>query len=321
MAAKKPPFETLKPDLQVAFYYRLQAVRDLHLREALRKAVEQVDLRALDAQLAKFVKPQPLRAISAQGLRGEVLFPVPCLLETDPHLLGYYRLLLGFSQKQCYSQGPFGRFKRMEEEGELPERLVPLLPALCRSWISSAEILLDGIGDITLDAVHELQLLTLGPQFRGSENTRIGEHAAQQVFDLLRDAVSDHLLEETRRTLVLESREGKRVAITFAADPDVQVRERSEEGLKPLLCIEIKGGSDISNVHNRIGEAEKSHQKAKAAGFPVCWTILRADVDAVIAQQESPSTDAFFNLNEMLEGTEELSRFRDVLGDLIGVNL
>ena len=27
--------------------------------------------------------------------------------------------------------------------------------------------------------------------------------------------------------------------------------------------------------HNRIGEAEKSHQKAKAGGFTRYWTILK----------------------------------------------
>ena len=27
--------------------------------------------------------------------------------------------------------------------------------------------------------------------------------------------------------------------------------------------MEIKGGSDISNAHNRVGEAEKSHIKAR----------------------------------------------------------
>jgi hypothetical protein len=32
------------------------------------------------------------------------------------------------------------------------------------------------------------------------------------------------------------------------------------------VAVEIKGGKDYSNIHNRIGEAEKSHQKAKKEG-------------------------------------------------------
>ena len=33
---------------------------------------------------------------------------------------------------------------------------------------------------------------------------------------------------------------------------------------RPLVAIEVKAGTDASNIHNRIGEAEKSHLKARA---------------------------------------------------------
>lgn len=61
--------------------------------------------------------------IASFGLRGEVFIPVPCVLRANPYLLGYYRLLLGLSQKETYNKGPFGRFKAMEERGEIPGKL------------------------------------------------------------------------------------------------------------------------------------------------------------------------------------------------------
>ena len=36
----------------------------------------------------------------------------------------------------------------------------------------------------------------------------------------------------------------------------------------------IKGGTDKSNAHNRAGEAEKSHQKARQQDFRECWTLI-----------------------------------------------
>ena len=57
---------------------------------------------------------------------------------------------------------------------------------------------------------------------------------------------------------------------------------------------EIKGGKDISNIHNRIGEAEKSHQKARKRGFVECWTMVGVGhTDMDLARKESPSTDRF----------------------------
>jgi len=56
--------------------------------------------------------------LASLGLRGEFLFPLPSLLTANPRLLGYYRLLLGFSQKEFFNKGKLGRFKSMEPEGD-----------------------------------------------------------------------------------------------------------------------------------------------------------------------------------------------------------
>jgi hypothetical protein len=47
------------------------------------------------------------------------------------------------------------------------------------------------------------RLLTLGPQLRGSENTRIGQRATVQVFEMIKQAVRPYLKEATRKTLIV----------------------------------------------------------------------------------------------------------------------
>ena len=93
----------------------------------------------------------------------------------------------------------------------------------------------------------------------------------------------------------------RRVVIAFASDPDIVIRERLSTGAdRNVIAIEIKGGHDVSNIHNRVGDAEKSHQKAREAGFVECWTIINVDrFDEVKLRRESPATDRFFRLSAL----------------------
>lgn len=143
----------LLPSLQVSFYLKIQYLhpRALYFQEALRKTVENLDISVLDRQLAEYVKPDALRRAASLGVRGEVFFPVPCILEQNPFLLGYYRLLLGLSQKELYKKGAFDRFKYLEKRGAIHPDLVRLIPALCSSLVKMAEILVNGIDRPTLD--------------------------------------------------------------------------------------------------------------------------------------------------------------------------
>jgi len=313
-------FPILSPNLQVSFYFKLQSIRDAWFHEALRTAMEQLDLRVVDAELAAMVESDFLRKVASFGVRGEVFFAVPCLMQRNPGLLGYYRLLLGFSQKEFYNKGPFGRFKSMEERGEIGQSAMPHLGDLCASLIGSAESLVTALDNLSTDVVKELQLLTLGPQLRGSENTRIGQEATQAVFDLVRSIVQAYLLDETKRTLILENDSGRSVIVEFASDPDIRISEKLESSVRPLVSVEIKGGADASNVHNRIGEAEKSHQKARARGFFEFWTISRVRVADDLWRRESPTTTQFFALDELTDSSSrEHARFRETLCSVLGI--
>lgn len=110
--------------------------------------------------------------------------------------------------------------------------------------------------------------------------------------------------------------------IEFAPDPDIIIREEMRPGqFRQLIAIEVKAGSDFSNIHNRIGEAEKSHQKAKAVGFVECWTVVNVDkIDIATAHRESPSTNRFYRISDMVaaEGDDYID-FRDRVISLTGI--
>lgn len=99
--------------------------------------------------------------------------------------------------------------------------------------------------------------------------------------------------------------------IQFSADPDIVIREELAPGTyRNLVVIEVKGGRDYSNIHNRVGEAEKSHQKAKKDGYVECWTVVNVDrIDMDMARKESPTTNKFYRISELLDKTS--SEYRD----------
>jgi hypothetical protein len=110
--------------------------------------------------------------------------------------------------------------------------------------------------------------------------------------------------------------------IQFSSDPDIVIIEHLKSGDRKLVSIEIKGGTDYSNAHNRLGEAEKSHQKAKQNGFFEFWTIVRVDIDPLLARKESPTTSHFFNLDVIEESTTDDARvFRDILSSILSIKL
>ena len=57
----------------------------------------------------------------------------------------------------------------------------------------------------------------------------------------------------------------------------------------------------MSNAHNRAGEAEKSHQKAKAQGFRGFWTVIaKKGLSMETLQAESPTTQRWFDAAHVL---------------------
>lgn len=314
-----------QPDMQVDFAYALKQLRTQCLQDALASTVSLMQIDQLDDELHTYVDNDALRYLAARGIRGELLFAVPSLLHQNPRLLGYYRLLLGYSQKGFYT-GASGAsiFKSLEEKGRLSKRQQELLPSLCNGLNICAKHLLSRLEEEMISAAFfdQLTLLTLGPQLRGGANVRKGTSAITQVFDVIYQIVRPSVIQADDHCIELKNSSGRTVYIQFAADPDIVIREElAPNTFKNAVAIEVKGGEDYSNIHNRVGEAEKSHQKAKKNGYIECWTVVNVDrIDIDMAGRESPTTNQFYRLSGLLSSdSDEYRAFSLQILSVVGI--
>ena len=162
------------PKLQIDFAFALKRFRAVYLQSALLETVRDMDIAELDKQLAEYVPPADLATLAQYGLRAELLFAVPAVLEANPYLLGYYRLLMGYSQKEFYGRDKgfgVGYFKSMEEKGKTSKTAAADLPDLCVAFCATASALLAGVGPLRVsrELLDDLTLLTVGPQLRGGQ--------------------------------------------------------------------------------------------------------------------------------------------------------
>lgn len=305
--------------LQIDFARLLREVRTLFLQDALSEAVSGLSISVLDDELDAFVSKEGISQLAKHGLRGELMFATPSVLRANPFLLGYYRSLLGYSRKEFY-KSVYGTssLKRFEDVGKISTDAELRLPELCRCLNVAAADLLQAIGvhPVTKAILDDLTLLTLGPQLRGNRNVQLGIGAITSVFEVVSEICRPAIVAETASRIELKNSADRKVIVQLAADPDLVIWEQlSSVSDRKIIAIEVKGGTDVSNIHNRIGEAEKSHQKAKADGYTQRWTIVNVEnLDEKKAKEESPSTDRFFRLAALRSGKgAEFDTFKALL--------
>ena len=304
------------PKLQIEFASALRTLRGCCLQDALLETVRGISISSLDRQLAEYVPARDLSVLARYGLRGELVFAVPLILESNPRMISYYRLLMGYSRKEFYEQGGrLGRFKSMETSGRINGSAKDDIPLLCSALCSAASIFLAGLEPqkVTRGLLDDLTLLTLGPQLRGGSNNRRGADGITRVFEVIRRIVAHAALEVSTAYIKIRSATGRLFWIEFASDPDIVIREEMDRGyFRSVLAVEVKSGTDASNIHNRLGEAEKSHQKARLEGFTEFWTVVNVPrLDRGKARDESPTTNRFYSLSSLLDETgEEYDDFR-----------
>lgn len=288
---------------QIAFHQLLVAARKTHLIDGLQEALAEVDPQAVKKELTQFAPKNAQRILARAGIRDEYVFPVPVVLCAKPSLVGYYRLLLGVPQKSFYGSGSgMSQFKSMESRGSLTQAQRQALPEFCSSmWCALSELVREISPAISGRDVNDLPLLTLGAQMQGSNNNAIGRQATLEVFLSITEIVRERQTVSTEKRIEFRNASNRKVVIELAADPDISVKEEFRDDARPKVAIEIKGGSDRSNVHNRAGEAEKSHQKAKRAGYRDFWTIIaKAGLSEKALRDESPTTTCWFDVSEVL---------------------
>lgn len=313
------------PLLQLGFATLLDGARDKILLSALRKTVATLPTPELDAELAQYASAPSLSILSGYGLRGETVFPVPLVLKRTPSLLGYYRLLFGYSQKQFYtSRTGASCLRTMEVKGVLTSKASSSMEEACQEFARVSDMLVQGLGSkLSGQALtHELSLLTLGAQFRGGANNQRGSDGIKAVFAVIQRVFAAETEKSGERSLTLRNAAGKLVTIELAGDPDVLIKSTMSDGqVRAVVAIEVKAGEDHSNIWNRVGEAEKSHLKAKNVGINERWTIIndpQAAADKL--QSMSPSTTRFYQLLELTDDqSPNFDDFSSRLRDLVGL--
>lgn len=297
------PLPLLSPSRQVIFHQVLVAARKTTLMDALSEALAEVNPNVLKKQIAKYVPTDVQKILAASGIRDEHVFPVPALLEERPMLVGYYRLLLGVSQKRFYRKGTgMSPYKGMESRGLINATRPPALDHFCAVMVEHLSELVRQVSPrITARDISELPLLTLGAQLYGSNNNAIGKKATLEVFVSVAEIVQDFILNQQATKITIINASKRKVIIALSTDPDIRIQEEFEGKLRNKVAIEIKGGTDISNAHNRAGEAEKSHLKAKKQNFRDYWTIIsKAGLSMEKLKQESPTTGSWFDVAQVL---------------------
>ncbi len=323
----EPPKPDLRPPgplRQIAFHQLLVAARKRVFIDALSDALGRVDPREIKAQISEYVPADVQRILAASGLRDEYVFPVPAVLEVRPTLIGYYRLLVGAPQKSFYKGSTgMGRFKSMEETGTCSKKQLSRLDDYCRAMAAPLAGLVRQIPGFTDRDLRELPLLTFGSQLQGSNNTQIGKRAMQDVFLAIADTLKGFIVKEEPNKLTVRNSARRIVYVNLSHDPDVSIQEQVARSIHNKVAIEVKGGTDISNAHNRAGEAEKSHSKARQKGFRDFWTIIsKTGLDMTKLTRESQTTTEWFDVTELLSRQgKDWQAFRQRLAGAVGIPL
>ncbi len=325
---EKPPEDRMLnppgPSRQVAFYQLLVAARKQWFIDALSEALKSLDQTIVKNEIREYVCADAQRLLAGAGLRDEYVFPVPSVLMAKPSLVGYYRMLLGAPQKSFY-KGSTGMapFKAMEELDVISERQRQRLPAFCKAMAVVLSELVLQIEEITERDIRELPLLTFGAQLQGSNNTAIGKKAMAEVFIAVKEIVRKHIVKEETRKITVKNASGRTVVVALSSDPDVSIVEMVGGAEHKKVAVEVKGGTDVSNAHNRAGEAEKSHLKAKSKGYRDFWTIIsKKGLSLTKLQNESQTTTMWFDAAEILGRTgPDWDSFQEHLAGAVGIPL
>lgn len=309
LAVALPPAPPLKvPDTgkQVFVAGLLWKARQTGLHQAVSNAAASIPAKTLRAEILAHAPGVGLTVLQGTSVRDEEVFATPSLLTAAPGALAYYRLLLGISQKQFYERVTgLNIFKAMEEAQRISPAARTRLSDLCKALNDAMTQLLHALppGSLRLD-VDQLPLMTLGAQADGAWRTRIGTSATAEVYNAMLSIVlasRRKVIAQTSASITVLNNSGREVVLTVAPDPDLVIREKFGTTYEYKAAIEIKGGTDYSNIHNRVGEAEKSHQKAMTDGAGTCWTVIHlAHANMAKLKQESPTTREWIDMADVV---------------------
>jgi len=315
---------------QVYAQKTLDAFRNSMLIEEVHRAAARVDPQKLHDETVTYVSTENSRKLQGAGIREETVFALPSILLDNPKLLGYYRMLMGISEKQFYNSiSGLSGYRQMEHEGTIGRHTEGDIQELCIAINKAIDDFLAACVSDTLSLdLPELPIMTLGVYVDGVWRNNIGTNAARSVFASIREIVSDSgisVSDKTATSFLFTTKNGREFTVISGSDPDVQIFEIINHEKHTILCIEIKGGQDVANVHNRAGEAEKSHQKAKSVGWQEAWTVIYlaglTDDQKNKILTEAPTTDHWFDINQVVaRGGDSYEDFNKSLKLKLGIS-
>ncbi len=140
----------------------LKEYRETMLGSSLQRTVAQISPKTLHKEIVNYVPVGGMKRLQALGIREEVVFALPCVLKTNPRLLGYYRLLMGISEKQFYTgSSGLSSFRPMERDGRIASHSDDDIIDLCKSINGAMNVFL---GNASVDSLkmdlNDLPLMT-----------------------------------------------------------------------------------------------------------------------------------------------------------------
>lgn len=208
---------------------------------------------------------------------GEV-FAHPDVIEAEPTLFDYYRMLA------CLPQKGLAQIMRGATDRSLAAKCVLLNGMLGE--------LLQQIVTFDSQRIGYTLFAEAGSEWQGTLANRKGQAAALDLKRVIVEyVVAKKLLSSNDKfDLVKTSRFTLKsgTTIAFASEPDVEIRN----AVGTLVCvIEIKGSTDPAGAQTRLGETKKSFAKAKRENRHCKTIFLPSVVTPAVNKQLASDTD------------------------------
>lgn len=260
--------EKLQYNLRASFFYRKRL-----LFKKLAEAVEEINGDELEwGSPEEFgISKAAWKHIKTHNIAPVKLFAHPEVIKKTPHLLAYYRMISGISQKGM-ARITFATTPYEEEQiKSIDEQKLKSIIATINRHLSS---LIESDPSFSLDDAKLLGMMNYGTQINGSWRNEIGIEGGRRVKEFIQNYFLNenkikeiHLKDGSIRSAEYQTEidningfemlNGYR--IIFSSEPDVSILNPSD---KLEAAIEIKAGVDPAGALERYGAAKKSFDKA-----------------------------------------------------------
>lgn len=260
--------EKLQYNLRASFFYRKRL-----LFKKLTEAVEKIDGDELEwGSLEEFgISKVAWNHTKTNKIAPVNLFAHPEVIKKAPHLLAYYRMISGISQKGMaritFATAPYEE----DQIKSIDERKLKSIIATINRHLGS---LIESDPSFSLDDAKLLGMMNYGTQINGSWRNEIGSEGGRRVKEFIQNYFLKekklkqiHLKDGSIRSVEYQTEidnisgfdmlNGYR--IIFGSEPDVSILDPSD---KLEAAIEIKAGVDPAGALERYGAAKKSFDKA-----------------------------------------------------------